>query len=148
MSLSPSTIEIVKATAPAVAMNAEKITVRMYEILFADFPETKELFKDAEPDQHKKLAMAVGAYAANIDNLEVLAKAVEKMATVHVRTKVKPEHYPMVGVSILGAIKDVLGEAATEEVLSAWKEAFLFLADILIAREQELYAESGTTVNA
>ena len=148
MSLSPSTIEIVKATAPAVAMNAEKITIRMYEILFSDFPETKEPFKDAEPDQHKKLAMAVGAYAANIDNLEILGKAVEKMATTHVRTKVKAEHYPMVGVSILGAIKDVLGEAATEEVLAAWKEAFFFLADILIAREQELYAESGTTVTA
>jgi len=148
MSLSPSTIEIVKATAPAVAMNAEKITTRMYEILFADFPETKELFKDANPDQHKKLAMAISAYAANIDNLVMLSMAVEKMASTHVRTKVKPEHYPMVGTSVLGAIKDVLGEAATEDVLNAWKEAYFFLADILIAREQELYAEAGTTAKA
>jgi nitric oxide dioxygenase len=148
MSLSPSTIEIVKATAPAVAMNAEKITTRMYEILFDKYPETKELFKNAEPDQHKKLAMAVGAYAANIDNLEVLGKAVEKMATTHVRTKVKPEHYPMVGTSILGAITVVLGDAATEEVLAAWGEAFFFLADILIAREQELYAEAAVTAKA
>ena len=146
MSLSPSTIEIVKATAPAVAQNAEKITTRMYEILFADFPETKELFKDANPDQHKKLAMAISAYAANIDNLTMLSMAVEKMASTHVRTNVKPEHYPMVGTSVLGAIKDVLGEAATEDVLNAWKEAYFFLADILIAREQELYAEAETTV--
>ena len=143
MSLSQSTIDIVKATAPAVAANGEKITTRMYEILFANHPETKELFKNADADQHKKLAAAVGAYAANIDNLAVLSKAVEKMATTHVRTNVKPEHYPMVGVSILGAIKDVLGDAATPEVLDAWKEAFFFLADILIAREQELYAEAA-----
>ena len=148
MSLSESTIEIVKATAPAVAANAEKITSRMYEILFSDYPETKALFVNADPDQHKKLAAAVGAYAANIDNLAVLSKAVEKMATTHVATNVKPEHYPMVGLSILGAIKDVLGEAATEDVLNAWKEAYFFLADILIAREQELYAQAAATEKA
>ena len=148
MSLSQSTIDIVKATAPAVAANAEKITARMYEILFSDYPETEALFANAAPDQHKKLAAAVGAYAANIDNLAVLAKAVEKMATTHVATNVKPEHYPMVGLSILGAIKDILGEAATEDVLNAWKEAYFFLAEVLIAREKELYAQAGETVNA
>ncbi len=142
MSLSPKTIETVKATAPAVAQNAEAITTRMYEILFADFPEVKPLFENGDPQQHKKLATAVSAYAANIDNLEVLSKAVEKMASTHVLKKVKPEHYPMVGVSILKAIKDVLGEAANDEVLDSWKEAYFFLADILIAREKELYAQA------
>lgn len=140
MSLSEKTVEIVKATAAPVAANAEAITSRMYEILFETHPETKVFFKDADPDQHKKLAGAVSAYAANIDNLDALSKAVEKMAATHVRVKVQPEHYPIVGVSLLGAIKDVLGDAATEEVLEAWKEAYFFLADILIAREKELYA--------
>ena len=142
MSLSPRTVEIVKATAGPVAANAEAITTRMYEILFSEFPQTKVLFENSDPDQHKKLAGAISAYAANIDNLAVLSKAVEKMAQAHVKTSVKPEHYPMVGLSILGAIKDVLGEAATEDVLNAWKEAYFFLADILIAREKELYAQA------
>jgi len=141
MSLSTETIKIVKSSAPVVAQYAEEITTAMYKILFANHPELKELFKDADPDQHKKLAAAVSAYAANIDNLAVLEKAVEKMAQTHVRTKVKPEHYPMVGVSILGAIKEVLGDGATDEVLEAWKEAYFFLADVLIAREKEIYAE-------
>ena len=140
MSLSPKTIEVVKATAAPVAANAEAITTRMYEILFSDFPETKVLFEGSNPDQHKKLAMAISAYAANIDNLTMLSMAVEKMASTHVLKKIKPEHYPMVGVSVLKAIKDVLGDAATDEVLDAWKEAYFFLADILIAREKELYA--------
>ena len=142
MSLSPKTIEVVKATAAPVAANAEAITTRMYEILFADFPETKVLFEGSNPDQHKKLAMAISAYAANIDNLTMLSMAVEKMASTHVLKKIKPEHYPMVGTSVLKAIKDVLGDAATDEVLEAWKEAYFFLADILIAREKELYTEA------
>ena len=141
MSLSQQTIDIVKATAAPIAINGEAITTRMYEILFENHPETQVLFQNAASDQHKKLAGAVAAYAANIDNLAVLSKAVEKMAQKHVSTMVKPEHYPMVGVSLLQAVKDILGDAATDQVMEAWKEAYFFLADILIAREKELYAE-------
>ena len=141
MSLTPKTIEIIKATAAPVAANSEAITTRMYEILFSDHPETKKMFKNVDSDQHKKLAAAVSAYAANIDNLGVLSKAIEKMAATHIKVNVKPEHYPMVGVSLLSAVKDILGDAATDEVIQAWKEAYFFLADILIAREKELYAQ-------
>ena len=141
MSLTPKTIEIIKATAAPVAANSEAITTRMYEILFSDHPETKKMFENADSDQHKKLAAAVSAYAANIDNLGVLSKAIEKMAATHIKVNVKPEHYPMVGVSLLSAVKDILGDAATDEVIQAWKEAYFFLADILIAREKELYAQ-------
>ena len=124
MSLSEKTLEICKATAPTIEVHGEAITARMYEILFANHPETRALFGEAPEDQHKKLASAIAAYAANIDNLEVLGKAVEVMAQKHVKTKVKPEHYPMVGVSLLQAIKDVLGDAATDDVIEAWKEAY------------------------
>lgn len=140
MSLSPKTIELVKATASVVAQHAESITTAMYEILFSKHPELKELFKNAEPDQHKKLAAAVVAYASNIDNLGVLSKAVEKIAQTHVRTSVKAEHYPIVGGALLEAISKVLGDAATQDILDAWGEAYFFLADILIAREKELYS--------
>jgi len=147
MSLSHKTVEIVKSTAGVIAENGEAITTRMYEILFADYPETEILFQNAAADQHKKLAGAVAAYAANIDNLAVLSKAVEKMAQTHVNTMVRPEHYPMVGVSLLQAVKDLLGDAATDDVIEAWKEAYFFLAEILIAREKKLYGErSAATV--
>ena len=140
MPLSDKTVEIIKATAAPVAANSEAITARMYEILFNDHPELKVLFQDADPEQHKKLVAAIVAYASNIDNLDVLSKAVEKMAQTHVRTSVKSEHYPLVGVALLTAVSDILGDAVTEEVIEAWKEAYFFLADILIAREKEIYA--------
>jgi len=140
VALSEKTIETFKVTAPVMVEEGEAITTRMYEILFSNYPETKELYGEAPEDQHKKLAAVIAAYAANIDNLEVLGKAVESMAQRHVKTKVKPEHYPMVGVSLLTAIKDVLGDTATDDVIEAWKEAYFFLGDILIAREKELYS--------
>ena len=132
---------IIKATAPVLKEHGEAITTAMYKVLFEKYPETQELFKNADPDQHKKLANAVYAYAANIDQLENLGKGIEQMASVHVKTNVLPEHYPMVGDALLQAIKTVLGDAATDEVMAAWEEAFGFLAGVLINREKELYAE-------
>lgn len=141
MSLSQQTIDTVKATAPVLQQHGGAITSRMYEVLFEKYPETKSLFKSAPEDQPRILAGAVAAYANNIDNLGALGGAVERMAAAHVRTDVKAEHYPMVGDSILTALQDVLGDAATPEILDAWKEAYFFLADLLTAREKELYAQ-------
>ncbi|CAA6828572.1 MAG: Flavohemoprotein (Hemoglobin-like protein) (Flavohemoglobin) (Nitric oxide dioxygenase) (EC [uncultured Sulfurovum sp.] len=138
--MNETTKAIIKSTAPVLKEHGESITTEMYKVLFSKYPQTQELFKDATADQHKKLANAVYAYAANIDKLENLSKGIEKMATVHVKTNVRPEHYPMVGDALLQAIKIVLGEGATEEVMSAWEEAYGFLAEVLIAREKEMYS--------
>jgi len=54
---------------------------------------------------------------------------------------VKAEHYPYVAEALLPAIRDVIGEGATDEVLAAWGEAYWFLADILIGKEAALYEE-------
>lgn len=141
MSLSQETIVAIKETIPLVSQEAENVTTRMYEILFSKYPETKPMFDNAAKDQHKKLAGAIAAFAGNIDNLGVLGAAVEKMATSHVMTNVKPIHYPMVADALITAMGDVLGEAFTDARKNAWIEAYTFLANILMHREQELYAQ-------
>jgi len=140
--LSPQTIATVKATAPVLVQHGVAITTRMYERLFVD-PKIKALFDQAAQasgEQPRRLAAAIVAFAQNIDNLPALADAVERMASRHVETKVKAEHYPAVANALLPAIRDVLGEAATDEVLAAWGEAYWFLAEVLIKREAELYS--------
>jgi len=144
MSLSKQTIDTVKATVPVLQQHGQAITERMYIVLFEKYPETKALFKNAPDNQPGILSAAVAAYAANIDKLDVLKNAVERMAIAHVRSHVQPEHYPMVGDAILTALQDVLGETATPQILEAWKEAYFFLADILINREEMLYCTKKT----
>lgn len=139
--LSPETIAIVKATAPALQQHGVAITTRMYERLFVD-PEVKALFDEAAQEsgeQPKRLAAAILAYAKNVDNLGVLGQAVERMAQRHVETGVKAEHYPLVAAALLPAIKDVLGDAVDDKILGAWGEAYWFLAEILTGREKQLY---------
>jgi hemoglobin-like flavoprotein len=141
--LSAQTMALVKATAPALQKHGVEITTRMYERLFVD-PEIKALFDMAAQksgEQPKRLAAAILAFAQNVDKLEALANPVERIARRHVETHIKPEHYPAVANALLPAIKDVLGDAATDEILAAWGEAYWFLADILIGREASLYSE-------
>jgi len=140
--LKPKTIEVVKSTAPVLREKGEQITTRMYEILFSKYPETKEMFKNAPPEQYRILANAIIAYASNVDNLPALEKAIDKMVQKHVETEVKPEHYPMVGDALLSAIKEILNPE--EEVLKAWEEAYNFLADVLIKEEEKVYKELET----
>ncbi len=140
--ISQSTIDIVKSTAPVLKQQGKTITTRMYEIMFDKYPEVKAQFDmsaQANGTQPAKLAAAVYSYATHIDDLEALKTAVDKIAHRHVQTHVLPEQYPIVGECLLQAIKDVLGDAATEEVMTAWKEAYQALAEIFINREQQIY---------
>ena len=145
--LSAETKAIVKSTAPALQQHGLAITTRMYERLFID-PDVKAMFDQAAQEsgeQPRRLAGAILAYAQNIDKLEALTAPVMRMAARHVETGVKAEHYPLVANALLPAIRDVLGDAATDEVLGAWGEAYWALADILIGKEDILYAEVDST---
>ncbi|WP_276117977.1 NO-inducible flavohemoprotein [Pararhizobium qamdonense] len=139
--LTPQTIELVKQSVPALAVHGAEITKRMYAKLFED-DHIKSLFNHANQgeggSQVHALAAAILGYARNIDNLSVLAPVVERIAHKHIGYHILPEHYPFVARALLAAISDVLGEAATPQLLEAWGEAYWFLADILTEREQEL----------
>jgi len=143
--LSADVIAIVKSTAPALQQHGVAITTRMYERLFVD-PAIKTLFDQAAQasgEQPKRLAGAILAFAQNVDKLEVLAPAIGNIARRHVETGIKPEHYPAVANALLPAIKDVLGDAATDTILDAWGQAYWFLADVLIGQEADLYEKAA-----
>lgn len=141
--LNQKTIDIVKSTVPALREHGMEITTTFYRTMFANNPEVKAMFnmdKQESGAQPKALAMTVLAAAQNIDNLEALLPAVKKIGQIHVNTNVKPEHYPIVGKNLLLAIKEVLGDAATDEVLEAWGEAYGVIAKVFIDVEKDIYA--------
>jgi nitric oxide dioxygenase len=63
----------------------------------------------------------------------------------HVSLEIKPEHYPIVGEHLLGAITQVLEDAATLDILNAWGAAYGQLAEIMIGAENALY-NAGASV--
>ena len=56
----------------------------------------------------------------------------------------KRQQYHIVGSHLLATLKEMGGNAVTEEVLTAWGKAYGVLADIFIGRESELYREKAS----
>lgn len=144
--LSQATKELIKATAPVLAEQGNSIIRRFYQRLFEAHPELRNLFNMTHQErgqQQEALARAVYAYAANIEQPETLEAVLRNIAHKHASLRVRPEQYPIVGEHLLGAIKDVLREAASEDILAAWAQAYQQLADLLIEMERELYRDSA-----
>lgn len=134
--------DIVNATLPAVKAHAVDITGVFYPLMFDRYPQVKAYFNQAhqaQGTQRQALANAVVAYASNLDRLEVLGDAVSLIVQKHTSLEVLPEHYPIVGECLLAAIKEVLGDAATDEVIGAWGQIYQQLAEILIGAEEAVY---------
>jgi nitric oxide dioxygenase len=142
--LSPSTIAIVKETVPVLVAHGPAITADMYVRLFQN-EQIRRLFNQSNQGeggaQTNALAAAILGYAQNIENLGVLGAVVERVAQKHIGSNILPEHYPFVGDALLEAIAHVLGEAATPAILTAWGEAYWYLADIMKDREKTIRSE-------
>jgi nitric oxide dioxygenase len=145
--LTQKTKDIVKATAPVLAEHGYPIIAHFYKRLFEAHPELKNVFNMAHQEQGQQqqaLARAVYAYAENIEDPASLSAVLKNIANKHASLGVRPEQYPVVGEHLLGAIKEVLGDAATDEIISAWAQAYGNLADILMGMECDLREHAAT----
>jgi nitric oxide dioxygenase len=138
----------IDASVPVLREHGLAITRTFYSNMFAAHPELTNLFNmgnQANGVQQQSLASAVFAYAANIDNAAALGPVVSRIVHKHASVGITAEHYPIVGRHLLGAIQEVLGDAATPALIAAWDEAYSELATALITTEKEMYAQAGTT---
>ncbi|MGM7703190.1 NO-inducible flavohemoprotein [Pseudalkalibacillus sp. Hm43] len=147
--LDPKTVQTIKSTVPVLKECGTAITSRFYELLFTNHPELLNLFNHSNQQKGRQqgaLANAVYAAAVHIDRLEEILPAVKQIAHKHRSLGVKPEQYPVVGENLLKAIKDVLGDAATDEILDAWAKAYQVIADVFIQVEADMYQEAENQV--
>lgn len=134
--------QIILATVPLLREGGVALTKHFYNRMFTHHPELKNLFNMGNQNSGKQqtaLAMAVLAYAENISNPIVLMPAVDLIGHKHTSLNVQPEQYEIVGTHLLASIKEVLQDAATEEVLEAWTLAYQQLANLMIGHEQKMY---------
>ena len=142
--LAPELVDRIQQTLPLLKENGEQLTQHFYARMFRHDPEVQSLFNPAHQHagtQQKALAAAICAYAEHIEEPAALQEALELIAHKHVSLGIKPSHYPIVGRHLLASIREVAGEAATDDILEAWAQAYDILADTLIQREAEIYAE-------
>lgn len=140
--LSTETLEIVKSTVPLLEEHGRTITDVFYERMFSNHPYLKNIFNMANQgkgEQSRALSDAVLAYAQNIDNLEALLPAVQRIAHKHASLGIQAKQYDVVGENLLAAIQEVLNLPDGHAALTAWAEAYGLLADVFIKAEQSIY---------
>ncbi|GMQ48436.1 NO-inducible flavohemoprotein [Vibrio sp. 10N] len=140
--LSNQHIDIIKSTIPLLESAGPALTQHFYQRMFAHNPELKDIFNMTHQKSGRQsvaLFEAVAAYAKNIENLAALSAAVERIAHKHTSFNIKAEHYQIVGHHLIETLRELAPEAFTQAVEEAWTEAYLFLAQIFIDREEELY---------
>lgn len=143
--LSQETINIIKSTVPVLEEHGKTITTTFYKNMFEAHPELLNVFNHVNQSQGRQqtaLANTVYAAAANIDNLEAILPAVVQIAHKHKSLGITEDQYPIVGYHLLGAIKEVLGDAATPEIIGAWGEAYGVIADVFIGIEKDMYDQA------
>ncbi|KJV09876.1 hypothetical protein VZ95_08670 [Elstera litoralis] len=122
------------------------IVLRMYDLLLRD-PNIRTIFDlthQRDGTQPRALAQAVIAYAENIDNLAALGPAIERIASRHAALNIQPHHYDAFAIALLQGVRDILGDAATPEIVAAWTEAIGLLKTIFTTHEEEIYKARAT----
>lgn len=138
--------QLVKATVPVLREQGIVLTTHFYHRMFTHNPELRHVFNMGNQQQGKQqtaLAMAVLAYAEHIENPSVLMPVIDSIGHKHTSLAIRPEHYAIVGKHLLASISEVLGDAATPELMDAWAVAYEQLAMIMSGHEQSIYARQA-----
>ncbi|MBO2011216.1 NO-inducible flavohemoprotein [Hymenobacter negativus] len=143
--MTPEQIALVTATVSTLRAHGVALTTHFYHRMFEHNPELKNVFNMGNQQTGKQqmaLAMAVLAYAENIEDPSVLVQAVTKISHKHVSLDIRPEHYAIVGRHLIASIGEVLGEAVTPALLEAWTVAYGQLAALMSGLESGLYQKA------
>ncbi|MCM3782173.1 NO-inducible flavohemoprotein [Neobacillus mesonae] len=143
--LDAKTIEIVKSSAPVLKLHSHEIGKQFYEMLFNKVPDLLNLFNQSNQKrgiQQEALGYVVYAAGEHITDLESLNSVIRRISEKHRSLGIKADQYPIVGETLLEAVKVVLGDAATDEIIDAWGQAYGYIADAFIRLEDELYKEA------
>ena len=125
--------ELLETSFAAICDRESDFTNYFYSTLFVDYPQAKPLFSSTHmEEQSKKLFASLVLVVQNLTKPDVLTDALKGLGTRHIKYGVLPEHYPMVGGTLLKSMAFVLEDRWTKETEAAWTEAYTAIAEIML----------------
>ncbi|MFE7097548.1 globin domain-containing protein [Streptomyces erythrochromogenes] len=118
-----------------VERRAEHAVKFFYSHLFWHNPGVRDLFPVSSEDmerQRDRLFAALTHVVSRLDD-ETLGPYLHDLGRDHRKFLVRPEHYAVVGSSLLAALAETSGAAWTPQVEKAWTEAYQLIADAMLA---------------
>lgn len=117
-----------------------------YSKLFLEAPHVRPLFKSSRVEQANKLISTLAVLVSQLEKLDQLTHAIEQLAIRHVQYGVKPEHYDLVGDTLLWTLEKLLGDNWNKELQQAWAACYGILANTMIKAAYASKPEKETII--
>lgn len=146
-------VELLEQSFEKVKPRANDFVSSFYGNLFTDYPAAKPLFAHTNmSEQGNKLLMSLVFVIENLRQPGDLTKALKGLGARHVRYGALPEHYPLVGNSLLKTFEQYLAADWTPDVKQAWVDAYGLITEVMLegadyAPEAVQLKSSATTVD-
>ena len=113
--------------------DADALAARFYTHLFEIDPSTQYMFHGDMKQQRQKLMQTIAVVVHSLNDLSAIVPAIQSLGKRHVAYGVTVDHWNSVGTALLLTLRDVFGEAFTDEVFEAWATAYGLIAQTAIA---------------
>jgi 2-polyprenylphenol hydroxylase and related flavodoxin oxidoreductases len=110
----------------------DQATAYFYSRLFSESPHLRSMFPPAMDVSRDRLLRALMRVLSSLDGPHALAGYLDQLGRDHRKYGVIPEHYTMIGNSLLATIKRFAAPIWTSEIEAAWIAAYTVAANRMI----------------
>lgn len=126
-------VQLLEESFEQIKPKADDFVNSFYDNLFGDYPAAQPLFSHTDMSaQKKKLLDSLVLVIQNLRKPDVLSAALKGLGARHVKYGALPEHYPLVGNSLLKTFGQYLGDDWTPEVKQAWVDAYGAITELML----------------
>ena len=117
-----------------VAPRGEALVEIFYARLFTAAPAVVPLFAGADMSkQRTKLLVTLVLLRKSLRDLDALVPTLRELGRRHVGYGARPEHYAVVGDTLITAMAEVAGDAWSDTYTRAWADALSVVAEAMLS---------------
>src|SRR5215469_16196797 len=127
-----------------VAPRGSELVAVFYTRLFEAAPAVRPLFAKTDLERQKALLLdALVLLRRSLADLPAIVPTLRRLGARHVAYGARPEHYSVVGETLIGAMASIAGSAWLADYESAWRDAFALVAAAMLDGAVDVTDRSG-----
>ena len=134
-------LEALEASFDLVAPRGDELMDEFYSRLFAAAPGVRTLFPNDMKKQKTMLLAALVLLRKSLRDLDAIVPKLRELGARHVAYGARPEHYPVVGATLIGSMKAIAGDGWKWDYGQAWAATFDVVASTMLEGAAEAEAE-------
>ncbi len=125
-------IERLESSFKLLAPRGPELVDRFYAHLFSKHPALRPMFPSDMGEQKMKLLASLVLVIENIRDAGKLEQPLQGMGLRHVGYGAAPEHYPLVGDTLVSVMADMAGDAWYDQLTQDWNDALDLVASVML----------------